>query len=675
MKRESLYNYLCATVISLCLGLGAVGSMVSGLKLPVQLGALIILCLVLAALIAGIGRLRHSGLILCAIGIIFLWSPDFLIQLKTVAAAVALRLQLAYSIPIPEILQGKDSDQILPALCFLAGLIMALTAWAVQKQKTAIPAALLSLIPLACCITVTDSVPDSVWLFLWGLGLILLLMPQGVRLKSVPRGNRLTALLLIPTALVLLFLFWLIPRDAPNRWSIADLPQQLLSHFSDTAPDIPDPQPPSHVDLSVLGERWQKQTPVMEVTADFTGALYLRGRDYDEYTGTGWHSTDGRTEVLYGFDSLWHEKDGAVEISLRQSQDFYYLPAITQEAQRITNGQAKNPTGATTYRFDHCSMRSDWQDTWKDPFISTVSPRYLALPDNTLLGAQAYLDKQAGISMDSLSNIPTPVLAEQLRLLLREHVPYDLSTPKMPSEATDLALWFLDEAESGYCVHFATAAVVLLRACGIPARYVEGYAIHVQADKTVTVRELHAHAWAEYYVTGVGWLVLEATPSSNTVPDEPATSEPETTTAPTAAPNVSHTGPTGTDTNPEQPTKAPPIWVAMLLRILLWLLIASVLLWLQYRLRRFRFCQSIRRSSPNRRALVIHHRLCRLSKWTKQPVPTEVTQLAQKARFSNHTLTAPELARLQGHLGLAEAAISHLPFPQRLIAKWLFARY
>ena len=675
MKRESLYHYLCATVISLCLGLGAVGSMVSGLKLPVPLGALIILCLVLAAVIAGISRLRHGGLILCAIGIIFLLSPDLLIQSKTIAATVALQLQSAYGIPIPEILQGEDTEQILPALCFLAGLIMAPTVWSVQKQKTAIPAALLSLIPLACCITVTDSVPDSLWLFLWGLGLILLLMPQSVRLRSIPQSNRLTALLLIPTALVLLLLFWLIPRDAPNRWSISDLPQQLLNYFSGTAPDIPSTQSPSHVDLSALAKRQQSQTPVMEVTADFTGPLYLRGRDYDEYTGTAWNSTEWRKEILYGYDSLWHEQDGAVEISLRQSKDFYYLPAITQLQQWITDGQARTPDGDTTYRFDRCSMRSDWQDSWVDPHISTISPRYLALPDDTLLGAQAYLDQQEVLGTLDRNDSSVPVMAEQIALLLRTHIPYDLSTPNMPMDQDDLALWFLNDANTGYCVHYATTAVVLLRACGIPARYVEGYTVNVETGKTVTVRERNAHAWAEYYVTGVGWLVLDATPADNTVPDEPATTQPQTTTVPTTTPTVPHTEPAQTHTNPDKTDKTAPTWVITLLWTLLWSLVALVLLWLQYRLRRYRFHQSIRRSSPNRRALVIHRRLCRLSKWTKQPVSAELTQLAQKARFSNHTLTAPELARMQGALRLTEAAVSHLPFPKRFVAKWLFARY
>ena len=700
MKRDPFYTYLCAAVISLCIGLGSIGSMVTGLTLPVKLGALVILCLLLALSIAGIGLLRHSGLVFGIIGIIFLLSPDLLLQFKTVAAAVALRLELAYSIPIPEILQGEDTEQLLPALCFLAGIIMVSTTWAIQKQKTAIPAALLSLIPLACCITVTDSVPDAPWLFLWGVGLVLLLLPQGVRLQSIPRGNQLTALLLIPTVLFFSLLFWLVPRNGTDRWSVAQLPQQVLNYFANTfGPGTGSTlSAPEEVNLSALAKRWEDPTAVMDITADFTGPVYLRGRDYDQYTGTSWICTPGRTEKLYGFSQTFHEKDGTVEIETIKSLDYYYVPAITQQVQLISDGQSPNPNAEKQYRFEHCSLRSDWHIDWEDPGVSTVNPRYLELNADTLAGALTYLNEQKALGTLDLSDSPVPVVAEQISLLLRKHVPYDLSTPNMPLTQTDLALWFLNDATTGYCVHYATTAVVLLRACGIPARYVEGYTVNAEAGETVTVRQQNAHAWAEYYVNGVGWLVLEATASGNTVPEEPVTTVPTqtqpaatdpsaTTTAPSESSETSTTSPattvptapgtesTETHTNPAQTGKEPPRRIAPLLQILLGALISLVLLWGQYRLRRYRFGQAIRRSTPNRRALVIHHRLCRLSKWTKQPVPTELTQLAQKARFSNHTLTAPELARLLGSLRLAEATVSHLPIPKRLIAKWLFARY
>ncbi len=99
----------------------------------------------------------------------------------------------------------------------------------------------------------------------------------------------------------------------------------------------------------------------------------------------------------------------------------------------------------------------------------------------------------------------------------------------------------------GYCTHFASAATIIMRNAGIPARYVEGY--HIQSNLsvaeevkeytdireninfkvenkynlyTIPVLDSSAHAWTEIYVDGYGWIPLEFTPSytSNTVMEE-----------------------------------------------------------------------------------------------------------------------------------------------------------
>ena len=59
----------------------------------------------------------------------------------------------------------------------------------------------------------------------------------------------------------------------------------------------------------------------------------------------------------------------------------------------------------------------------------------------------------------------------------------------MDLDSEDFAIWFLTEADTGYCIHFATAAVVLLRAAGIPARYVDGYVVNTQKDVPVEIIE------------------------------------------------------------------------------------------------------------------------------------------------------------------------------------------
>jgi transglutaminase-like putative cysteine protease len=75
---------------------------------------------------------------------------------------------------------------------------------------------------------------------------------------------------------------------------------------------------------------------------------------------------------------------------------------------------------------------------------------------------------------------------------------------------------FLFEKKKGYCEYFATAAVVLLRLQGVPARYVNGFSVrgtNRHGDHYV-VRASDAHAWAEALVPGAGWVEVDATPPS-----------------------------------------------------------------------------------------------------------------------------------------------------------------
>lgn len=74
---------------------------------------------------------------------------------------------------------------------------------------------------------------------------------------------------------------------------------------------------------------------------------------------------------------------------------------------------------------------------------------------------------------------------------------------------------FLFETQSGYCVHYASAMVLMLRTCGIPARYSNGF-LHKYNSKESTEPEKlvmsdEAHAWPEAYIEGVGWIPFEPT--------------------------------------------------------------------------------------------------------------------------------------------------------------------
>lgn len=73
---------------------------------------------------------------------------------------------------------------------------------------------------------------------------------------------------------------------------------------------------------------------------------------------------------------------------------------------------------------------------------------------------------------------------------------------------------FLLQSRSGHCEYFATATTLLLRAAGIPARYVVGYSVHEfsSLEKQYIVRSRHAHAWTMAYINNK-WQAFDTTPA------------------------------------------------------------------------------------------------------------------------------------------------------------------
>ncbi len=72
--------------------------------------------------------------------------------------------------------------------------------------------------------------------------------------------------------------------------------------------------------------------------------------------------------------------------------------------------------------------------------------------------------------------------------------------------------YFILEQKKGYCNYFATAFVLMARAEGIPARFVQGFLVAEDWNDKVEVSSDMAHAWPEAYIDGIGWIPFEPTP-------------------------------------------------------------------------------------------------------------------------------------------------------------------
>lgn len=106
---------------------------------------------------------------------------------------------------------------------------------------------------------------------------------------------------------------------------------------------------------------------------------------------------------------------------------------------------------------------------------------------------------------------------DKLRAIEQELQTYSYSlhpgkVPKQIKDASRFLDYFLLDKKEGYCSYFATAFVLLARAEGFPARYVQGFCVPMYGKREAVVMSDMAHAWPEIYIQDIGWIAFEPTP-------------------------------------------------------------------------------------------------------------------------------------------------------------------
>lgn len=595
------------------------------LLLPLRRGSEIVLCL-------------------CALALGYLLRlPQTMAEIKSLLTIVSVVLNKTYRwgyFAFPGHTVGAIE---LPVILYGSAVALSVSRCILRRRGPVIPF-LLTVPVMLMCPMVPDTEP-GLWpvygvLVIWAM----LLLTYGVRKNSAIQGRKLTLTAFVPVLLTALALLLLNPqagyrdRSTPVRQSILSQMQRaipLKTQFTFT------PRVSFEEDLAALNGGQQQRMPVLTVTAPITGSLYLRGQDFDTYTGKSWTAEESRQENFDG----WGDSQGDVEIRTFAVQDLIYLPYYPGTATILTGGALANTGGVVSYRFPMYPNGS--------ALTQEALERYLKLPDSTRDWAVGYLNGT--------------VDPEQIGEMVRSSAGYDLKTPKMPEENQDFAKWFLEESDRGFCVHFASAATVLLRAAGIPARYVVGYLQEVEAGRPAIVSTLNAHAWAEYYDMNAGyWKILEATASQTpvTVPEatEPAAS---VTEAMPSAPAESAEAPVTAETKT-------PLHISPLAWLLPALILAVFLRrWLVLWLRR----EAIKRSDTRRRTLLYWRQAEALSKAAGVPIPEALLELAQRAKFSRHRITAMDLEPLQDFCDDCREKLKTAPWWKGMLDRYWFVRY
>lgn len=119
-----------------------------------------------------------------------------------------------------------------------------------------------------------------------------------------------------------------------------------------------------------------------------------------------------------------------------------------------------------------------------------------------------------------ITNYHRDELVTLVKAYLKEMLRYDLVLETLP-EGMDAVEYALTQSHEGYCMHYASAAALILRELGVPTRYASGYVVRPRDfvysqennNYEALVEDYNAHAWIEVYYEYIGWVPVEVTAS------------------------------------------------------------------------------------------------------------------------------------------------------------------
>ena len=298
-----------------------------------------------------------------------------------------------------------------------------------------------------------------------------------------------------------------------------------------------------HVDISSAGTRVIHDVSIFEAVSDTPGVFYLRGYSMQYFDGNTWtvNSEDleiSETDRLIrsvpaSFANLYSWRSWRFPGS-RPPDSVHMQISITGD---VSDGIIYHPYFSfpmlhadDTYEFEFFYLRESLlrivervsRDNASALDLTTINPilenfsRLVHSPDTYLqinelaaerLRAFAYT---AGID----ANATREQIANQVAEFMIDFGTYTLAPFIIPMD-DDFVMHFLERSRQGFCIHYATAATMMLRALGIPARFTSGFIVTVapsQIGETLIITDRYAHAWVEVFFDEVGWLPIEVTP-------------------------------------------------------------------------------------------------------------------------------------------------------------------
>lgn len=392
-------------------------------------------------------------------------------------------------------------------------VLMSLKMMELRRPRDAVVVVMLAYFLLLTHYFFADSIPVGLWMLI----AMVVATATLVRLQAPHAGTpydtvRKAATLVLHALPIMAVLFLLFPRITGPLWGLPQDSRKARSGLSDEM------VPGSISELSL--------STALAFRAEFRGPtparslLYWRGPVLNDFDGKTWKLVRSGNEPSPKIIAWPSRKSDTTKPDDPNTALFDYTLTLEPHQQRwllALDLPVKLPADTFLNASLSVLARNPVRDRVRLNFTSLTE--YRAGTEESAAGLRRALSlppevnrrsRQLAADWRQKYELPHAIIAAALMYFQQEKFIYTLQPPLVGRDGVDE---FLFDSKRGFCEHYASAFVFLMRAAGIPARVVTGYLGGElnPVDGHLSVRQSDAHAWAEVWIAGEGWRRVDPT--------------------------------------------------------------------------------------------------------------------------------------------------------------------
>lgn len=439
----------------------------------------------------------------------------------------------------------------------------------------------------------------------------------------------------------------------------------------------------------------------LTIEAEKPFSSYLRSYSLAHYDNNQWDNDSVETQLInslmiyvdFLFKDIGIGVENEIDVTINSpSTDYQIVPYYTKMTEEFVDDSyyKKVHTHLKVIenwdKYSPLSQYTYYSETYS--YSSYVYEHYMDVPKELDKKLNAFLKAkfQEKYGYDMVDAFLTyEEWADFVKGILQEETSYTLNAGNLPRD-NDFVEYFLFENKKGSCTHYATTGALMLRSVGIPTRFVKGFVLKESdfVNKKAEVKNNRSHAWIEIYIDGLGWIPYEMTPSdANTINsvgdmlDDNLTS-PATTQIPTASQQPQQAQQNTTTTVSQKPKDNNDFFnncldfILKYQSILIGVCVVGMTMIVYRLLTKKWFFVRVKKYNQNQQMIKYYLRLKKISRFGGI-IDKNITQLAYKAKFSQHQMTEEESLQMQSYYQIfVKDTYQSLVWYKKLIYKYIF---